>query len=341
VPLGPAQPDPHPGWATVTSVTTNDGLGSPPRERCVTPDGVGVAVYDFGGEGPDVVLVHATGFCAGPFGPLARRLAGRFHCWGLDLRGHGLSDRPADGDYAWSGFATDVLTVVDHLGLDRPLGFGHSCGGAAVLLAEQARPGRFRSLYCFEPVVMPDAARARITGSNPLADGALRRRETFPSAEVALANYASKPPYSELDAEALRLYVETGFEPLPAAEGGDGRTIRLRCRRQDEAAVFTAAVHHEAFAHLGEVSCPVTLSCGAETDAFGPRLMRADAEPIRHGRVEVLPGMGHFGPLQRPDAVATSVVEAFEALEMDAGPTGDGPAVAGASVNPGDGTPPS
>ena len=284
----------------------------------MTPDGVGVAVYDFGGEGPDLVLVHATGFCAGPFGPLARRLAGRFHCWGLDLRGHGLSDRPADGDYAWSGFATDVLTVVDHLGLDRPLGFGHSCGGAAVLLAEQARPGRFRSLYCFEPVVMPDAARARIAGSNPLADGARRRRETFPSAEVALANYASKAPYSELDAEALRLYVETGFEPLPAAEGGDGRTIRLRCRRQDEAAVFTAAVHHEAFAHLGEVSCPVTLSCGAETDAFGPRLMRADAEPIRHGRVEVLPGMGHFGPLQRPDAVATSVVEAFEALEMDA-----------------------
>ena len=136
--------------------------------------------------------------------------------------------------------------------------------------------------------------------------------------------------------------METGFEPLPAAEGGDGRTIRLRCRRQDEAAVFTAAVDHEAFAHLGEVGCPVTLSCGAETDAFGPRLMRADAEPIRHARVEVLPGMGHFGPLQRPDAVATSVVGGLRGrLGIDTGRTGDGPAAAGASVNPGDGTPPS
>jgi pimeloyl-ACP methyl ester carboxylesterase len=285
----------------------------PVRDRCVTPDGLEIAVYDFGGRGPDLLLVHATGFCAGPFGPLARSLSPRFRCWGLDLRGHGRSDRPADGDFAWSGFATDVLTVVDYLGLDHPFGFGHSCGGAAVLLAEQARPGLFRSVYCFEPVVMPDAARAHVAAHNPLADGARRRRETFPSAEDALANYASKPPYGELDPEALRLYVESGFEPVPADEGGDGRTVRLRCRRQDEADTFAAAGDHDAFAHLHEVSCPVTLCCGEETDAFGVRLMQADAEPMPDSRVEVLAGMGHFGPLQRPAVVAEAVIRAFEA----------------------------
>ena len=278
----------------------------------MTPDGLGIAVYDFGGLGPDLLLVHATGFCAEPFGPLARSLGGRFRCWGLDLRGHGRSDRPADGDFAWSGFATDVLAVVDHLGLDHPFGFGHSCGGASVLLAEQARPGLFRALYCFEPVVMPDAARARMAGHNPLADGARRRRETFPSTEEAVANYASKPPYLELDPEALRLYVESGFELVPAGEGGDGRSVRLRCRRQDEAATFAAAGDHDAFAHLAEVGCPVTLCCGEQTDAFGPRLMRADAEPIPHARVEVMPGVGHFGPIQRPAEVAASVVQAFQ-----------------------------
>jgi len=187
----------------------------PVRDRCTTADGLALAVYDFGGQGPDLLLVHATGLCAEPFGPLARALGGRFRCWGLDLRGHGRSDRPADGDFAWSGFATDVLTVVDHLGLRQPFGFGHSCGGATVLLAEQARPGLFRSLYCFEPVVMPDAARAVVAASNPLADGARRRRSSFPSAEEALANYASKPPYSDLDLECLRLYVHGGLEPVP------------------------------------------------------------------------------------------------------------------------------
>ena len=189
--------------------------------------------------------------------------------------------------------------MVDYLGLERPFGFGHSCGGAAVLLAEQARPGLFRSLYCFEPVVMPDAARAHVAAHNPLADGARRRRETFPSAEDALANYASKPPYRELDPEALRLYVESGFELVPADEGGDGRAVRLRCRRHDEADTFAAAGDHDAFAHLHEVSCPVTLCCGEETDAFGVRLMKADAEPIPDGRVEVA---GGHGTLRTPPA---------------------------------------
>jgi pimeloyl-ACP methyl ester carboxylesterase len=281
------------------------------RDRAQTPDGLGLAVYDFGGRGPDLLLVHATGFCAEPFGPLARGLADRFHCWGLDLRGHGRSERPADGEFAWSGFATDVLTAIDHFGLEAPHGFGHSCGGASVLLAEQARPGQFRSLYCFEPVVMPDAARARIAEQNPLTEGALRRRGAFPSAEEALANYASKPPYADLDPEALRLYVESGFEPVPEAEGGDGRAVRLRCRREDEAATFAAAADHEAFGHLAEVTCPVTLCCGEQTDAFGPGLMRADAEPLPDARVEILPGMGHFGPLQRPTAVADAVIRAF------------------------------
>jgi len=294
-------------------------------DRCTTPDGVGIAVYGFGGQGPDLLLVHATGMCAPPFVPLARALGRRFRCWGLDLRGHGRSDRPTDGSFAWSGFATDILAVVDHLGLEHPFGFGHSCGGASVLLAEQARPGLFRSLFCFEPVVMPDAARAVVAASNPLADGARRRRSSFPSAEEALANYASKPPYAEIDPEALRLYVQGGFELVPASEGGDGRAVRLRCRREDEADTFAAAGLHQAFAHLPEIGCPVTFCCGEETDAFGENLMRADAAPVPHARVEVLPAMGHFGPLQAPDAVADAVIGAFgDDRDTGSGDTGDG-----------------
>jgi pimeloyl-ACP methyl ester carboxylesterase len=160
-------------------------------------------------------------------------------------------------------------------------------------------------------VVWPDAARAVVAASNPLAEGARRRRSTFPSAEDALANYASKAPYADLDPEALRLYVQGGFELVPTSEGGDGRAVRLRCRREDEADTFAAAGLHEAFAHLSEVACHVTFCCGEKTDAFGENLMKADAAPVPHARVEVLPSMGHFGPLQAPAAVAASVIGAF------------------------------
>ncbi len=45
-----------------------------PLDRCTTPDGLGIAVYDYGGRGADLLLVHATGFCAEVLEPLAHSL---------------------------------------------------------------------------------------------------------------------------------------------------------------------------------------------------------------------------------------------------------------------------
>ena len=292
----------------------------PDRDRCTTPDGLGIEIYDFGGRGRrDLLLVHATGFCAGVLAPLARNLAAECHCWALDLRGHGRSDRPADGDFDWSGFAVDVATVVDHLGLDSPDGFGHSCGGAAVLLAEQARPGTFRSLYCFEPAVLPGTPDASAIEDNPLSAGARRRRDTFPSAELAFANFSAKPSFASLDPEALMAYIDGGFELVPAEEGGDGQTIRLRCRRDDEAAIYARGMSHHAFDHLPEVHCPVTLTCGEQTDSFGPPALEQDAARLPRSRVEVIPGVGHFGPLQQPAVVAESVHRSLSSLSTSDG----------------------
>jgi pimeloyl-ACP methyl ester carboxylesterase len=274
---------------------------------------VGVEIYDFGGRGPDLVLVHATGFCAEVFTPLAAHLGERFHCWALDLRAHGRSDRPSDGNLAWTGFASDVLAVIDHLGLDAPFGFGHSCGGAAVLLAEEQRPGTFRSLYCYEPVVVPGTPDPERIADNALSAGARRRRETFPTSEDALANFSSKAPFSDLDPVALRAYVHGGFEVIPVQDGGDGAAIRLRCRRDDEAGIYAQGFSHPTYRRLHEIGCPVVLSCGEQTDSFGPTMLEADALELRHARVEVLPGIGHFGPLQQPALVAASVIAALSA----------------------------
>lgn len=276
--------------------------------RCVTADGLAIALTDFGGTGPDLLLVHATGFCAAVLEPLAQGLTADFHCWGLDLRGHGHSDRPPDGNFAWSGFALDVLAALDHLGLSQPFAFGHSCGGTSVLLAEEARPGTFAGLYCFEPVVFPiDDPDEDVQPDNPLAVGALKRRETFPSRADALANFSTKPPFSVLDPAALAAYVDGGFELVPAENGGDGRLVRLCCRREDESAVYAQSFSHGAFANLGSIECPVTLACGELTDALGLSFLEQDAARLARPAIEVFGGMGHFGPMERPGEVAGSV----------------------------------
>jgi len=296
-------------------VSTEASRGAISPIRCTTADGLALAAYDFGGVGPDLLLVHATGLCAAPFLPLARSLGPDIHCSGLDLRAHGRSERPADGNLAWAGFTLDVLATVDGLGLERPVGVGHSCGGAALLLAEQARPGTFCSLYLFEPVVFPAEPSVPVPEENPMSAAARRRRETFPSAEDAFLTFSSKPPLDVLDPEALCLYVEHGFEPIPADEGGDGSAVRLRCRRDDEAETFARAPSNGAFAHLAAVRCPVTLAYGEETDAFGRPLMEAIAGALPDAAIERFPGLGHFGPLEQPGVVATAVRRSLDSAD--------------------------
>jgi pimeloyl-ACP methyl ester carboxylesterase len=291
-------------------VDTTIDQREPIRGSCTTSDGLEIATYDFGGQGPDLLLVHATGFCAGVLAPMARHLTANFHCWGIDLRAHGRSDSPADGDFRWSGFATDVLAAIDHLGLDRPYGFGHSCGGASVLLAEERRPGAFRSLYCYEPVVFPGPP-PELEG-NGMSDAARRRRETFPSPTDAFLNFSSKPPFDDLDPDALQAYVDYGFETVPAEEGGDRETIRLLCRREDEAEVYAHAASHDAYSRLGEIGCHVRLTSGEHTGSPASSFLQANAERIPASTVEVMTGIGHFGPLQRPDRVAESIIGAFD-----------------------------
>ena len=281
-------------------VPTGPDPASLPARTCTTPDGVDLAVYDFGGTGPDLLLVHATGFCAGVLLPLARALSDRFRCHALDLRGHGRSGRPADGDFAWSGFATDVLTVVDRLGLDRPAGFGHSCGGASLLLAEQARHGTFRSLYLFEPVVVPDQPVPFPLEENPLSRGARRRRADVPLRRGRLRQLRRQAALRRPRPRGAARYVEDGFEVVPADEGGDGRTVRLRCRREDEAAGLRPRLRQRRLRppRRGRLPDGVRLRRGAPTPS-APRSWRADAARVPRATVESFPGTR---PLRPPRA---------------------------------------
>lgn len=266
--------------------------------------GVTIAYYDLGGTGPEILLAHATGFCAAVLEPLATILGRSFHCTALDFRAHGASSRPEDGCFDWHGFASDVVAVVDALGLRAPVAFGHSCGGASLILAEESRPGTFDSMYCYEPVIYPkDVPLAPSLEANPLSGGALRRRSTFGSRDEALANFSEKPPFDRLRRDVLTEYVDNGF-----SQGPDG-AIHLRCRREDEAQIYAHGFSHDAFAKMGMIRCRVALACGEDTDAFGLGFLERFAARLTDSSVNVLAGLGHFGPLQDPEAVAGSVDE--------------------------------
>jgi pimeloyl-ACP methyl ester carboxylesterase len=268
--------------------------------RIESTDGVRVALHDLGGDGPALLLCHATVFHGRVWQPVADHLPDR-HSLALDFRGHGDSPLPASTDIDWRGFADDVLAVVDALGLEHVRAAGHSKGGAALLLAEQARPGTFAAIYCYEPIVFPPMPESFVRGENPLAAGARKRRAAFASFDEAEANFASKPPLDVLHPDALRAYVRDGFWA-----DGDG-VVHLKCRPEIEARAYEMGGRHDGFARLGEIRCPVTVARG-RPEEFGPAAVAPQiADALPNGRLEEHPDLGHFGPLEAPATIAASI----------------------------------
>lgn len=269
-------------------------------------DGVQLAVHELGGpaDAPPLLLCHATGFHGRVWRALADELPDR-RCVALDFRGYGDSTEPR-GELRWEGFGEDVLAVVDALGADGIDAVGHSKGGAALLLAEIARPGTFRRLVCFEPIVFPSArpegVGAPSPGNNPLAEVTRHRRQHFDSYDEAIDRFAAKPPLGSLRRDVLEDYVRHGFRP------DDGR-ITLKARREHEAQTYETGSAHDAFAHLGEVGSRV-LICHGSDGGFPAVAAPMVAAQLPESEVRPFPDLGHFGPLEDPVAFAR-VVESF------------------------------
>lgn len=261
-------------------------------------DDVELRVHELGGNGPPLLFAHATGLHAHVWDPVSARLP-QHRAIALDFRGHGDSSAPSDHDFDWTGFADDVLAVVDALALDQVAAVGHSKGGAALLLAEERRPGTFSSLWCYEPVVFPGPPPGA-GPTNPLAEGARRRRSTFPSRQDAIDNFSAKPPFAAVAHESLAAYVDGAFE---VAEDG---ALLLKCEPEHEARVYEMGIQHNAFEHLTEVGCPVVIARGRVE--MGPAAV-ADtvAERLPTGSLAVFDHLGHFGPLEAPDEISRHI----------------------------------
>lgn len=101
-------------------------------------DGVTLKVYEFGDpEGRPIVFVHGVNQAHIAWnGQLASELAAKYRLIAFDLRGHGLSDKPADlrayqNEKAW---ADDLAAVIGELKLVRPVLVGWSFGGRVIAM---------------------------------------------------------------------------------------------------------------------------------------------------------------------------------------------------------------
>ncbi len=287
----------------------------------VAGDGTRLACWDLSRErsrqGPVVVLTHGSGLNGCSWAPVGEHLSrGGFRPIALDFRGHGASERSPGGNYDWELFASDVLAVVDQLGLagGRVLAAGHSAGAAALLLAEARRPGTFASLWAWEPIMGVPPGQVREERSSELASQARRRRSHFGSLDEARSHYAGRGIFADFDPAAFEAFLGAALVPAAGTAGrGDGAGSSpsgyvLACDPEDEARIYEASGTHNAWGALGDVGCPVRVLGGALSPAVPPGDVKAIAVQLPAGQAAIVPGLGHFGPFQAPAEIARDIL---------------------------------
>jgi len=257
------------------------------------------------GEGsssdPDVVFVHATGFCKEVWRPVVSSLREQrpeTRTLALDLRGHGDSPRVRP-PYRWDLMTDDVVLTME--GASGLIGVGHSCGGAVIARAAALAPELFSSIILIEPIILPPPySRANI----PLARAAQRRRNRFASREAAYERFASGP-MATWKPDALAGYVDFGFID-------DGEGVAIKCEPEVEADVFREGSNHDTWDLVPDISVPVTIISGERSDTHTQPFLDALHQQFDNPTMVAIPETGHFLPMERPDVVASLVVDALE-----------------------------
>jgi pimeloyl-ACP methyl ester carboxylesterase len=140
---------------------------------------------------PPVLLFHGGGQTRHSWHTTAKTLAGAgWRALSVDLRGHGQSQWPADGDYGIDAFAGDIVAIASTL--DQPPALvGASLGGVASLVAAGESSNNLATA-----LVLVDIA-ARIEQAGALRIGAFMMEHVdsgFASVEEAAAAVAAYNP---------------------------------------------------------------------------------------------------------------------------------------------------
>jgi pimeloyl-ACP methyl ester carboxylesterase len=265
------------------------------------PTGVRLHVAETGPEdAPPVLCLHGWPQHFLIWRGLWPALADSYRVICPDLRGHGWSGWPDDGDFRKPRLADDTVALMDALGVPRAHVIGHDWGAWTGMLLALEHPARVQTLLALS-MVHPWQPRDvafrnlwRFAYQVPLATPWLAERlvrtEGF-IRRVLRSGWADKSTWDE---DAARSYEETMRGPVGA------RTSHL-IYRTFLLSDMSATVRGDFAGKRLEM--PARLLIG-EHDPLGAKLA---AGFERHGidaSWDVVPGAGHFLPEERPALVA-------------------------------------
>lgn len=241
------------------------------------------------GTGPAIVMLHGmTGDWRG-FRDLMNRLAGGWHSYACDLRGHGKSGRD-EGNYRLPDYAGDIQAFLAEVCGPAVL-LGHSLGALVSILAAAEKPELVRGAVLLDP---PVYVRNAPLGTHPAVE------DWFGWVHETMKD----GPTLEQVAEASRLRE-------PDADEKEIQALALRVSRVDPATVGAALQEMlddgaDMEAALAGLRCPTLVlrgewRCGACVREEDAEWMRATNPALQ---IVQIPGGSHGFLWEKPEETA-------------------------------------
>lgn len=271
----------------------------------LTIDGGTLAYEVTGASGPLVVLAHGVGDSREAYRFLAPALvAAGYRVAAVDLRGCGESSAVWPS-YTQTDIAGDLIALVDYLGGPAVL-VGHSISGGAVTIAAANAPSLVTALVELAP----------FTRKQQIALGDLRvprfRRSALRLLGTALLGSVGQ----------WKKYVELAY-PGPKPADWDARLARIEAMLREPGRMkalqrMGRSGPADAGAQLGNVGCPVLVVQGTlDPDWVSPQgegEAIVAALPPGLGRLEMIPGAGHYPHVQFPSQVVTGMLSFLDSV---------------------------
>lgn len=250
-------------------------------------NGVELNVIDEGG-GPPVLMLHGFTGTAESWSGIARGLVCRWRVLRVDLLGHGRSSCPEDPRrYALELAASDLLALMDALGVGEFAVLGYSLGGRTALHLALKAPERVKAL------ILESAS----YGIADPSERAARRAQ-----DEALA--------ARIEREGIEAFVDY-WESLPLFETQRRlpREVREAVRRErlgqpplglaNSLRGAGAGAQECLLPRLPELTMPVLVIAG-KLDLKYCAIAQEIAQAVSSGRLCIIDGAGHNVHLERP-----------------------------------------
>lgn len=284
-----------------------------PSLRSLSICDVEMRYLEYEGEGPAVLLLHATGFTPWLWHPIARELAGRYRVIAPFFCEQRTGD-PERGGIRWMLLAEDLARFIREINAGRPILVGHSIGAAVASLAEAAFGPLAERMMLIEPIFLPEEFYSMdqpAVRQHPMASKAIRRGNFWRNAAEAKSYFLSRELFQSWDDEMLDLYIA---HALVTEDHG----LKLACSPRQEAALFMGDTRDNPWPLLKEIHCPVLVVEGGRSELKFLLDSGKAAQSFPMGSYLCVENAGHLIPMENPPETRRIIREFLNDTDMRA-----------------------